>query len=453
MEQSGINLNSFISDDKNKLTYDAELEIEFVSLLAGESEFMPEILEILLPDDLYMIQMQNYYKWLCDTYNKNGKYDIVMFFDFVQNKDGSDALKIVKNAIMAALTITADSMVSRAKIIKKYSLVRKTKKIAAELVNADTENVTQNIETALQELTSTTMQSLPSELHVIGDIIIDYYNSKFSGNNLSIVKTNYAKLDENLPMAKGDFIVIAARPGKGKSAFAINLALKMAWQNKVVSLFSLEMSKEQILNRVFASIGQIPHGNLKHNNVKNFETQMGKAADLLLKKPLFISDNTQSRMTVQEIKRLCRKNHTEVAIIDYLQLITPTAQKKNSSRTEDVSEITRELKIMAGELNMLVIGLSQLNRAVEGRQNPRPIMADLRESGSIEQDANSIIFLFDEKPNTENSRIAADIAKNRDGSNAIIMFDFDRQKQTFRESAAGDYVPPSKKKESEDFKK
>lgn len=196
------------------------------------------------------------------------------------------------------------------------------------------------------------------------------------------------------------------------------------------------------MNRILSSAGQIPHDFLVKNSVYGrYAEDMGKAASLLYGRCGLVIDD-KSCLTAGEIKRKCIKAKADAVIIDYLQLMK--SSRKYESKVNEVAEITRDLKIMAGDLNVPVILLSQLNRDVEKRAGQRPVLSDLRDSGSIEQDANSIIFLSKIDRNDQNSDILADVAKNRNGSTGQVIFRFDRNVQTFRETDR-EYKPCSTK--------
>jgi len=196
-----------------------------------------------------------------------------------------------------------------------------------------------------------------------------------------------------------DLIILAARPAMGKTAFALNLALNVAKTGKHVLVYSLEMGNEQLFDRLLSieskiKLSAIKDGTLKDSDYTDLGNGMGRLAEL----PLYISDS--SSVNILEIKAVARRLKAEgkldFMMIDYLQLINPTAGSKKS-REQEISEISRSLKIIAKELNIPIITLSQLSRSVEQRTDKRPILSDLRESGAIEQDADMVMFLYREK--------------------------------------------------------
>lgn len=239
-----------------------------------------------------------------------------------------------------------------------------------------------------------------------------------------------------------ELIIIAARPAMGKTAFAVNLAMNVAMnQDKAVALFNMEMSAEQLAMRMLASAGQIDQnklktGRLEHNDWKRVNEAISRLAD----SNLFIDDTPG--MTIGEIRAKCRRlasseNGLNMVVIDYLQLISGSA-KYAGQRQQEVSEISRSLKTMAMELGIPVIALAQLSRSVEGREDKRPLLSDLRESGSIEQDADIVAFLYrDDYYNKEaaidenTSKSEFIVSKHRSGPTATIELIFRRNTATF----------------------
>ena len=239
-----------------------------------------------------------------------------------------------------------------------------------------------------------------------------------------------------------ELIIIAARPAMGKTAFAVNLAMNVAMnQDKAVALFNMEMSAEQLAMRMLASAGQIDQnklktGRLEHNDWKRVNEAISRLAD----SNLFIDDTPG--MTIGEIRAKCRRlasseNGLSMVVIDYLQLINGSA-KYAGQRQQEVSEISRSLKTMAMELGIPVIALAQLSRSVEGREDKRPLLSDLRESGSIEQDADIVSFLYrDDYYNKEaaidenTSKSEFIVSKHRSGPTATIELIFRRNTATF----------------------
>lgn len=263
------------------------------------------------------------------------------------------------------------------------------------------------------------------------------------GSEITGLATGFTELDKlTAGLQPNQFIIIAARPAMGKTAFALNLATYAAMHgNKSVALFNLEMSAEQLANRILQSLGQINGikmrtGRLEHNDWKRLNEAISRLSDT----NLFLDDTPG--ITIGEIRSKCRRLANSdkglgLVVIDYLQLITGPA-KTVGNRQQEVSEISRSLKTMALELGVPVIALAQLSRAVEAREDKRPIMSDLRESGSIEQDADIVSFLYrddyynKEKRRDDNASITElIIGKNRSGPTKTIELLFRMDTSTF----------------------
>ena len=238
------------------------------------------------------------------------------------------------------------------------------------------------------------------------------------------IPTGFIDLDYKLSgFQPSDFILIAARPSMGKTAFVLNIAQYMAFKkNKAVAIFSLEMSKEQLVNRLFSLESQVDAQSLRTGNMKDSDWEkLIEGAGIIGQSKLIIDDTPG--ISISELRSKCRKYKLEhgldIIIIDYLQLMTGSVGRSSESRQQEVSDISRQLKGLARELNVPVVSLSQLSRAVESRPDKRPMLSDLRESGAIEQDADVCMFIYRDdyyNPDTEDKNIAEIIiAKQRNG--------------------------------------
>ena len=263
-------------------------------------------------------------------------------------------------------------------------------------------------------------------------------------NEITGLATGFYDLDKlTSGLHENELIIVAARPAMGKTAFALNLAVNAASKSdKAVALFNLEMSAEQLAMRMIAAAGgiemnKVRTGRLEHNDWKKVNEAMSELSET----NLYIEDN--AGMTISEIRAKCRRLATSdkglgLIVIDYLQLISGSS-KNEGNRVQEVSEISRSLKTMAMELKVPVVALAQLSRSVELRENKRPIMSDLRESGSIEQDADIVMFLYrDDYYNkaaaeqTDTSITELIIGKHRNGGTGTIELLFERSMSNFR---------------------
>jgi len=251
------------------------------------------------------------------------------------------------------------------------------------------------------------------------------YNQK---EPITGIPTGFADLDyKTAGLHNSDLILVAARPAMGKSAFALNIATNAAVQAKVPTvIFNLEMSKSQLVNRMLCSEAMVDSNKIRTGKIEEDDwVKLATALGPLSEAPIYIDDTPG--ITVTEIRAKCRKLKMEknigLVVIDYLQLIQGSG-KRNSSREQEISEISRSLKILAKELDVPVIALSQLSRAAEQRADHRPMLSDLRESGAIEQDADIVMFLYRDdyyNPDSEKKNIAEVImAKHRAGSTGTV---------------------------------
>ena len=238
------------------------------------------------------------------------------------------------------------------------------------------------------------------------------------------IPTGFIDLDYKLSgFQPSDFILIAARPSMGKTAFVLNIAQYMAFKkNKAVAIFSLEMSKEQLVNRLFSLESQVDAQSLRTGNMKDSDWEkLIEGAGVIGQSKLIIDDTPG--ISISELRSKCRKYKLEhgldIIIIDYLQVMTGSVGKSSESRQQEVSDISRQLKGLARELNVPVVSLSQLSRAVESRPDKRPMLSDLRESGAIEQDADVVMFIYRDEYYNKDSEFKKQaeiiIAKQRNG--------------------------------------
>jgi len=259
-------------------------------------------------------------------------------------------------------------------------------------------------------------------------------------------RTGFTRLDGIISgLNKSDLIIIAARPGMGKTSFAMNIAVNVAKNSgKDVVTFNLEMSKDQLATRILASEALVDSNSLRNGRISTEDdswTRLATSAGYLCTLPLYIDDT--ANMTVQQMKaKLRRVKNLGLVIIDYLQLMSSTS--KSDNRVVVISEITRQLKVMAKELNVPVILLSQLSRGVESRTDKRPMLSDLRESGSIEQDADIVLFLYRDayynKESTRQNISECIVAKNRHGETGPVELVWDGQYTRFSNPEYG--TPP-----------
>ncbi|MEG1779449.1 MAG: replicative DNA helicase, partial [Oscillospiraceae bacterium] len=333
---------------------------------------------------------------------------------------------------------TTANVVSYAKMVQEKYYIRNLMNVAKEII--DLSSQPQADAKSLMDLAESRIFDIRKGREVSGlvrvdRIIYELYDKlqRLSGDEKSSytgIPSGFSALDNvTTGLNRSDLILLAARPGMGKTSFALNIASNVAKQNKSVAVFSLEMSKDQLVSRLLSSDALIQGNNLRTGTLSVDDwNKLAISAQELAKRPLYIDDTPG--ISVAEMKAKARRvRDLGLIIIDYLQLMQSSRRTEN--RVQEVSEITRSLKIMAKELNVPVITLSQLSRGPESRSEHRPMLSDLRESGSIEQDADLVMMLYrddyynDDSP--EKGVAECIIAKNRHGATDTVKLGWDGQ--------------------------
>ena len=392
--------------------------------------------EILVPEDFYREDNKEIYAAMMELYGLGKHIDMITIIDQLKLRG---TLEKVGDATYIATLIdnvpTTSNIESYVKIVEEKSVLRKLIKVANDILKmgyGQTEEVDTIIEQTekkvfdvLQDRNARGYSSLKEVLVTAFDTIERMYQNK---NKVSGIESGFIDLDKKISgLNPSSLIILAARPAMGKSAFVLNIAEYVAMHDKVpVMIFSLEMSKEEIANRMLASESEVDSMKIKNGNDLTSEDwlKLGQASGRLSDIPLYIDDTPG--LTSAELRAKCRKAKLEknigLVIIDYLQLME--SKTKSPSRQQEISEISRSLKILAKELQIPVIALSQLSRATESRTDHKPMLSDLRESGAIEQDADIVMFIHREdyyNPETEKKNIAEIIiAKNRSGETGTV---------------------------------
>lgn len=392
--------------------------------------------EILVPEDFYREDNKEIYAAMMELYGLGKHIDMITIIDQLKLRG---TLEKVGDATYIATLIdnvpTTSNIESYVKIVEEKSVLRKLIKVANDILKmgyGQTEEVDIIIEQTekkvfdvLQDRNARGYSSLKEVLVTAFDTIEKMYQNK---NKVSGIESGFIDLDKKISgLNPSSLIILAARPAMGKSAFVLNIAEYVAMHDKVpVMIFSLEMSKEEIANRMLASESEVDSMKIKNGNDLTSEDwlKLGQASGRLSDIPLYIDDTPG--LTSAELRAKCRKAKLEknigLVIIDYLQLME--SKTKSPSRQQEISEISRSLKILAKELQIPVIALSQLSRATESRTDHKPMLSDLRESGAIEQDADIVMFIHREdyyNPETEKKNVAEIIiAKNRSGETGTV---------------------------------
>lgn len=438
-----------------------EAEIALIGCIFLDENIIYQVIDLLTPDDFYDSKNKLIYKSMISI-NRSGKsidpttvLSMLVANDLLEQCGGIEYIskiadygystanidtyiELIENASLRRKTIYTLNNLSQEGYDNKltaFDFIEKVERSVFELSKRRRVDDFKNISTVSKTVLETTEKNASREEEVIG---------------LSTGFTSLNKFTQGFQ--NGSLIILAARPAMGKSAMAMNLAVNVATSNKnghgTVAIFTLEMSAEQLVERMVASdssirLNQIKNGHIAKNDWIRFTTSCSRLGGM----NLFFDDSSDS--TIASIRAKCRKlksqSDLDFVVIDYLQLIESDASTQRASQQEKISKITRSLKLMARELEVPVLALSQLSRAVEQRDDKKPIMADLRDSGSIEQDADIVMFLYrDDYYNHSSERKGeADliIAKNRSGStNEGLPFIFTGEYQRFREKTRDEEI-------------
>ena len=434
------------------LPYNMQAEQSVLGAVLLKPETLTDLVEIIRPEMFYTRQNAQIYSEMLRLFTSDQTIDFVTLLDAVIS-DGvfpsADEAKVYLTGL--AETVPSISNVKAyAQIVQEKYLVRQLMGVAKDILQdagdePDADLLLENAEQRIYEIRSGRDSSALTPLS--SSMVETLTNlQKISGPDADKYKgipTGFRLLDTVLTgLGRGDLVILAARPGMGKTSFALNIATRVAMQQKVpVAIFSLEMTCEQLTDRILSSTANIDSQAFRTGRLNNSDwNDFAQATSMLYNAPIYMDDS--SGISVPEIKAKIRtinqdpkKEKIGLVIIDYLQLMQ--SAKRTESRVQEISDITRNLKIMAKELNVPVIALSQLSRAAEktaGRSDHRPQLSDLRDSGSIEQDADIVLFLYRaayyNSQNGEDSQANENeaeciVAKNRHGETSVVRLGWD----------------------------
>ena len=416
--------------------HDTEAEQAVIGSMLTDRDAIISAIEVLKIEDFYREDNRTIYEAILNLYNRAEPVDIITLKAELSSMGKLDSIGGLEYlAELPEKVPTTANALKYIKIVEEKSLMRSLIRTANEIIKLGYDE-TQDVEFLMDQAEKKifdTIQSKNQKGYVaIKDILVDtfteleeLYNKK---QHITGVPSGFTDLDyKTAGLHNSELIIVAARPAMGKSAFALNIATHAATRANVpVAIFSLEMSKEQMVNRILCSEALVDSNKVRTGKIDDEE--WGKLADasgILSESKIFIDDTPG--ISIMEIRAKCRKMKLEkdigLVVIDYLQLISGSG-KRGASREQEIAEISRSLKILAKEINVPVIALSQLARGVEQRTDHRPMLSDLRESGSIEQDADLVMFLYRDDYYNENSekRNIAEviIGKNRSGSTGSV---------------------------------
>lgn len=407
---------------------EAEQAILGSALIDGES--VGEAAQVLKPDDFYFSANKFIFEAVMDLFNANQPIDFVTISEQlkVNNKldaaGGIDYLKKLSVSVPTTQNVKYYSDIIREKSILRM-LIRQAESIS-KMAYSEQDTVSQVLERSEQMIFDISSSRDQNDIVHISDVLQSSYDqmAKNAANKGGItgIPTGFEELNKRTGgFHGGELIIIAGRPGMGKSAFAVNIAEYVSINlGKTVAIFNLEMPREQIVNRILCSQALVSNGRIRTGTMEPDDWEkICDVADTIAKAPIYIDDSAS--ITVSQIRAKCRRlkqmKNLELIVIDYLQLMQGSG--RTESRQQEISEISRSLKVLAKELDIPVIALSQLKRESEGQKGKKPILSDLRESGAIEQDADMVMFLFRNyyySKNPEEKELAeCIIAKNRSG--------------------------------------
>lgn len=424
-----------------------EAEISVLGSLMLDRDALIKIADLITEDDFYEQKHQIIYNAIISLFEKSVSIDILTVTNILEERKqlekvgGSSYLSSLVNAVPSAAHV-----VNYANIVRKKGTLRRLINSAGEITNlafAEQGEVEDILDSAEQKLFGVSQQQLHqnfipinSVLHATFERIDELHRDKGKLRGLS---TGFVDLDRHLGgLQKSDLIILAARPSMGKTAMALDIMRHAAVVSKIpVGIFSLEMSKDQLVDRLLSSQSDVNLWKIRTGNLKDTDFErLGESMGVLSEAPIFIDDSAGSNIMEVRTKarRLQAEHNVGLIVVDYLQLMEG---RNTDNRVQEVSEISRSLKVLARELNIPVIALSQLSRGVESRPDKVPQLADLRESGSIEQDADVVMFIYREdmykgKDSRRPNIAEIHIKKHRNGPTGQVDLFFDAEKTSFR---------------------
>jgi len=415
-----------------------EAEQSVLGAILIDNNALPRCLEILDPEDFYKLSHRKIFFAMTDLFDKNEPIDLITLTDQLKKNDELEAvggiayLSLMVNMVPTAANVKYHSHIVREKALLR-GLVQSANEIASKVYedNLDAEDLVDYAERSIFKISDKRVKaSFVSLKEVIRDsfeMIEQLYDKK---ETVTGVSSGFRDLDDlTTGFQKGDLIIVGGRPSMGKTAFALNIAQHVGVElREPVAIFSLEMAKEQLAIRMLCAEAMVNSNSIRKGFIKKEDWhKLTSAASNLTGAPIFIDDT--SGITVLELRAKARRLKIEhglsLVIVDYLQLMRGKGSFER--REQEISDISRSLKGLAKELSVPVIAVSQLNRSVEQRRPPTPILADLRESGAIEQDADVIIFLYREEIYNKEAKKGHSeviIAKQRNGPTGTVNLAF-----------------------------
>lgn len=415
---------------KRVMPHSVEAEQSVIGAMLMDQEAISVAMELLTGEDFYQRQYGMLFDAMAELYGEGKPVDLITLQNRLKEKDVPpeiSSLEFIRDLITAVPT--SANVRYYAQIVQEKALMRRLIKVNEDIANtcyAGKEKVDDIMENAEKQIFQVLQKKSTDDFVPIKDVVLKALDKiELASRNKGSVTglaTGFIDLDyKTSGFQPSDLILIAARPSMGKTAFVLNIAEYMAFRNDLtVAVFSLEMSKEQLVNRLFSLESRVDAQLLRNGNLSDTDwANLIEGAGIIGRSHLIIDDTPG--ISVAELRTKCRKykleHNLDIVMIDYLQLMQ--GSKKTESRQQEISDISRSLKEIARELQVPVVALSQLSRAVEQRPDHRPMLSDLRESGAIEQDADVVMFLYrDDYYNKDTDRkdvAEVIIAKQRNG--------------------------------------
>ena len=443
---------------KRVLPHSIEAEQSVIGSMMIDREAIVVASEVITGEDFYNKQYGVVFETMVELHESGKPVDLVTLQDKLKEKDVPSEVSSLE-FIMGIITAVPTSANIRyyANIVAEKSILRNMIRLNEEIENLcynGKESMEFILEDAEKRIFQLTQKRNSGEFVPIRQVVLNALKkieaSAKSDGRVTGIATGFYDLDfKTSGMQPADLVLIAARPSMGKTAFVLNIAQHVAFRlHKTVAIFSLEMSKEQLVNRMFSLESNVDAQNLRNGTLSDVEWEkLIESAGVIGKSNLIIDDT--AGISISELRSKCRKfkleHNLEMIIIDYLQLMSGSG--RSESRQQEISEISRSLKSLARELNVPVLALSQLSRAVEQRPDKRPMMSDLRESGAIEQDADVIMFIYrDDYYNKDSERKGISeiiIAKQRNGPIGTVDLVWLPEYTKFANKEHGKYSEPS----------
>lgn len=442
-----------------------EAEQSFLGSLLLDKDAIIKVADMLQPEDFYHDNHRRIYEAMIDLYRKSDPIDLLSLGNRLQEKNELEQIGGRAQLISLANAVpTASNVVHYGEIIQKKATMRRLLQAAGEITALgydQAEDVATLLDQAESKLFNVSQKFMKRSFTPIRDVLSDAFERidelHREKGKLRGIPTGYLELDSLLGgLQRSDLVILAARPSCGKTAFALDIARQAATKKRLpVGIFSLEMSKEQLVDRMICSeanvdLGRMRTGKLNEGGEHSDFERIGHALGILSEAPIYIDDSANAN--IMEIRTKARRLQMEhglgMLVIDYLQLMESRSKSADASRVQEVAEITRGLKSIARELNIPVLALSQLSRSVELQKPAIPRLAHLRESGSIEQDADVVMFIYrkasdknyrPEDLSPEEQNLAEiHVAKHRNGPTGVIKLFFDGPRASFRNLSKND---------------